>query len=281
MPKTSPLAAFLKGSVNVSNSNSPGTSTNVRITRSSRRRQNNEVNETITVDNVELSGDRNNQSVVIMDVENSVLNDIRIDNVVEIIEEVQYQDNNTINLEDSVANRNDNNSTNNLVEVIEDGHSPDNDTINLEDSVALEVETQNDEEMNEGVASVSVVDLTEGQDFLQDFHASFSPPVTRRQLPSSDIINVIDLTDSPTPSTSSVLPNVSQPKSSSENQISGCSICLDTYVEIKDAGKTIVSTTCGHVFCDTCLKSSLKNNGSQCPVCRKKLRKGDYHPIYL
>jgi len=273
MPKTSPLAAFLKGSVNVSNTNAPGTSTNVRITRSSRRRQNNEVNETITVDNVELSGDRNNQSVVIMDVENSVLNDIRIDNVVEIIEEVQYQDNNTINLEDSVANRNENNSANNLVEVIEDGHSPDNDTINLEDSVALEAEAQNDE----GVASVSVVDLTDGQ----DFHASFSPPITRRQLPSSDIINVIDLTDSPTPSTSSVLPNVTQPKSSSANQISGCSICLDTYVEIKDAGKTIVSTTCGHVFCDTCLQSSLKNNGSQCPVCRKKLRKGDYHPIYL
>jgi len=189
---------------------------------------------------------------------------------------------NTINLEDSIAIRN-SNTTNVIMRIVEDNISADNNTINLEDSTAIEVdvETQDDEDEggNGGGGDNDVVDLTEGQDSQAPVSTSMISRTPRRQLPQLEDSNVIDLTNSPTPSSTS-LPTASSSRASS-SQLAGCSICLDTYVEIKDVGKTLMSTTCGHVFCSTCLESSLKNNGNTCPVCRKRLKNGDYHPLYL
>jgi len=199
---------------------------------------------------------------------------------------------NTINLEDSIAIRN-SNTTNVIMRIVEDNISADNNTINLEDSTAIEedVETQDDEGGNGGGGDSDVVDLTDGQDSQAPVATSMNSRTPRRQLPQLEDSNVIDLTNSPTPSSSS-LPTASSSRASS-SQLAGCSICLDTYVEIKDVGKTLMSTTCGHVFCSTCLESSLKNNvttfwgfwiqnnGNTCPVCRKRLKNGDYHPLYL
>ena len=61
-----------------------------------------------------------------------------------------------------------------------------------------------------------------------------------------------------------------------------CSICLETFKDLKKAGEDIVSTTCGHVFCYTCLSSSLSTNDKKCPVCRNMLpTKNHWHKIFI
>lgn len=64
--------------------------------------------------------------------------------------------------------------------------------------------------------------------------------------------------------------------SSIDNQL--CPLCLETYREIKKKGQTLVSTTCGHVFCKKCANQCLNSN---CPTCRKKLTVRSIHPLYL
>jgi len=313
MPRPRPTK---KVSVNVANINVRGNSTNanMRITRSRRvhdtentlnnesvlildggspvensdvsiniRNEVNSINNDVQI--VEENPSRENNTINLDDAMINVTgNDIRNDDNsnVEIIENEDdlNPDNNTINLEDSTAIRN-SNTTNVIMRIVEDNISADNNTINLEDSTAIEedVETQNDEGGNGGGGDSDVVDLTDGQDSQAPVSTSMNSRTPRRQLPQLEDSNVIDLTNSPTPSSSS-LPTASSSRASS-SQLAGCSICLDTYVEIKDVGKTLMSTTCGHVFCSTCLESSLKNNGNTCPVCRKRLKNGDYHPLYL
>lgn len=59
-----------------------------------------------------------------------------------------------------------------------------------------------------------------------------------------------------------------------------CPVCMDSYFEIVDSGRLLVSTRCGHVFCSLCLRDAL-NHSHSCPICRKKLHKGQYHPLHL
>lgn len=59
-----------------------------------------------------------------------------------------------------------------------------------------------------------------------------------------------------------------------------CPVCMDSYFEIVDSGRLLVSTRCGHVFCSLCLRDAL-NHSHSCPICRKKLPKGHYHPLHI
>ncbi|XP_028809287.1 E3 ubiquitin-protein ligase RNF4 [Denticeps clupeoides] len=59
-----------------------------------------------------------------------------------------------------------------------------------------------------------------------------------------------------------------------------CPICMDSYSEVIDSGRLMVSTKCGHLFCSQCLRDSLSHVHS-CPTCRKKLTHKQYHPIYI
>lgn len=59
-----------------------------------------------------------------------------------------------------------------------------------------------------------------------------------------------------------------------------CPICMDSYSEIVNSRRLLVSTRCGHVFCSLCLRDAL-NQTNSCPICRKKLPKGHYHPLHL
>lgn len=55
-----------------------------------------------------------------------------------------------------------------------------------------------------------------------------------------------------------------------------CPICLDSSMK-----KKMVSTKCGHIHCEDCLKLSLQAN-KKCPVCRKALTgKDPFHPIFF
>uniref|UniRef100_A0A674H5F3 RING-type domain-containing protein n=1 Tax=Taeniopygia guttata TaxID=59729 RepID=A0A674H5F3_TAEGU len=59
-----------------------------------------------------------------------------------------------------------------------------------------------------------------------------------------------------------------------------CPICMDSYSEIMQSGRLIVTTLCGHVFCSECLPVALEILG-RCPTCRMDLTPDLYHPIYI
>ncbi|KAK6186064.1 hypothetical protein SNE40_008171 [Patella caerulea] len=59
-----------------------------------------------------------------------------------------------------------------------------------------------------------------------------------------------------------------------------CPICMDDDRQIKRTGRQLTSTVCGHIFCSTCIKQSLRSFHT-CPSCRKSLRVNQIHPIFL
>ncbi|RWW74616.1 hypothetical protein BHE74_00017444 [Ensete ventricosum] len=52
-----------------------------------------------------------------------------------------------------------------------------------------------------------------------------------------------------------------------------CSICMDTLAEPS-------STICGHIFCSSCIKASVKSH-KKCPTCQRKLSMSNFHRVYL
>lgn len=62
-----------------------------------------------------------------------------------------------------------------------------------------------------------------------------------------------------------------------------CPVCLDALSEVKAAGRQVMATTCGHVFCEECLSSVLRGSaGSRnCPTCRKKISSRSVHPLFI
>ena len=70
------------------------------------------------------------------------------------------------------------------------------------------------------------------------------------------------------------------PPPSAPDGVPSCGICMDTVPEIKRARKAMVSTNCGHMFCETCLKDAMRRQ-KLCPTCRKKLTAKNYRPLFL
>ncbi|XP_061832798.1 E3 ubiquitin-protein ligase RNF4 [Nerophis lumbriciformis] len=59
-----------------------------------------------------------------------------------------------------------------------------------------------------------------------------------------------------------------------------CPVCMDSYSEMVDSGRLVVSTKCGHVFCSQCIRDALSRSHT-CPTCRKRLTPRQYHPLYI
>ena len=70
------------------------------------------------------------------------------------------------------------------------------------------------------------------------------------------------------------------PSESPSSQGISCPICMDSKRQFTESGRTLVSTKCGHVFCDACIKQSIKMN-HKCPTCSTRLTLKQYHRIYL
>ncbi|XP_071947234.1 E3 ubiquitin-protein ligase RNF4-like [Antedon mediterranea] len=58
-----------------------------------------------------------------------------------------------------------------------------------------------------------------------------------------------------------------------------CPVCMESERMIKRQ-RQLVSTVCGHIFCNVCIVNSIKNQ-HKCPTCRKKLTLKQFHPIFL
>ncbi|KAM0904420.1 hypothetical protein ACQ4PT_018015 [Festuca glaucescens] len=52
-----------------------------------------------------------------------------------------------------------------------------------------------------------------------------------------------------------------------------CPVCMNELVNAS-------STTCGHIFCQTCIRASIHAQ-SKCPTCRRTLSLSDFHRVYL
>lgn len=74
-------------------------------------------------------------------------------------------------------------------------------------------------------------------------------------------------------------PSRPQPPPSPPNALK-CPICIETYVAVKQRGFKIVTTKCGHIFCDFCLKKALSANGRKCPKCRKNVPRAGIIEIF-
>jgi len=60
-----------------------------------------------------------------------------------------------------------------------------------------------------------------------------------------------------------------------------CPVCMDSFVEINRGGiRHIVSTNCGHLFCNDCMKKAMNANFG-CPKCRSKATPKDIRKIYM
>ncbi|XP_067657304.1 E3 ubiquitin-protein ligase RNF4-like [Haliotis asinina] len=59
-----------------------------------------------------------------------------------------------------------------------------------------------------------------------------------------------------------------------------CPICMDDDKQIRRSGRQIMSTTCGHLFCDECIGQAIRAQHC-CPTCRKRLTHRQTHPLFL
>merc|ERR1712059_204113 len=60
-----------------------------------------------------------------------------------------------------------------------------------------------------------------------------------------------------------------------------CPVCLDPLADLKKSGVSAMATTCGHIFCSTCLPASLVAGAGRCPTCRHPISKKDYHKLFI
>lgn len=59
-----------------------------------------------------------------------------------------------------------------------------------------------------------------------------------------------------------------------------CPICFDDIASIQKNDRQLVSTVCGHIFCNTCIQEAIRTHHC-CPNCRKRLTKKQFHPIFI
>ncbi|CDQ69425.1 unnamed protein product [Oncorhynchus mykiss] len=127
----------------------------------------------------------------------------------------------------------------------------------------------------------SFVDLTNNNDSIVVVDEG---PKRRRDwesyvLSSDEEEAAVIVPDSPATAPLSTAPEPSSTARSTPTTIS-CPICMDMFGEIIDGGRTLVSSQCGHLFCNTCIRDSLAKSQT-CPTCRKKLNHQQYHQIYI
>ncbi len=105
-----------------------------------------------------------------------------------------------------------------------------------------------------------------------------SPPSATPSLPgvTASLSGATPSLPSATPSTS---PRSTTSLSPGSSDIA-CPICMDSKRTFTAAGRVLVTTTCGHIFCDGCIRKSIQLM-HRCPTCSKKLTLKQYHKIFI
>ncbi|XP_071369007.1 E3 ubiquitin-protein ligase RNF4 isoform X1 [Centroberyx affinis] len=155
--------------------------------------------------------------------------------------------------------------------------APPTETIDVLDNTAASAEDVVDLTC-EGLEPAAVVDLTNNDSVV----VVDEGPQSRRETSSESYVVSSDEEEESTTVLNAALLSSLQASSrarATPGTIS-CPVCMDSYTEIVDTGRLVVSTKCGHVFCSQCLRDSLSRSHT-CPTCRKKLTHRQYHPIYI
>ncbi|XP_077992640.1 E3 ubiquitin-protein ligase RNF4-like [Glandiceps talaboti] len=66
----------------------------------------------------------------------------------------------------------------------------------------------------------------------------------------------------------------------SPKRVITCPICMDDEKQIKANKRQLMSTVCGHIFCNKCIRGAVQTQ-HKCPTCRKKLSMRQFHPIFI
>uniref|UniRef100_A0A3B4YFC1 Ring finger protein 4 n=1 Tax=Seriola lalandi dorsalis TaxID=1841481 RepID=A0A3B4YFC1_SERLL len=125
-------------------------------------------------------------------------------------------------------------------------------------------------------SEAAVVDLTNNDSVLV---TTFISPQNRRVPTGESYIVSSDEDEDTSPVLNAAIVSSVHTSRSTPGTIS-CPVCLDSYSEIVDSGRLVVSTKCGHVFCSQCLRDALTSSHT-CPNCRKRLTHRQYHPLYI
>lgn len=150
-------------------------------------------------------------------------------------------------------------------------------------------------DQKQAMARNSVVDLTADSDKEELTVVDLTSPIEKdskvwRRLheiraaaivvPEADGNDVIIIP--PTPPTPSVTSHHHHPppKSPSSSHGISCPICMESSKTFTATGRTLVTTKCGHLFCDICIKRSIQLM-HKCPTCFTKLTVKQYHRIYI
>ena len=59
-----------------------------------------------------------------------------------------------------------------------------------------------------------------------------------------------------------------------------CPVCMDRASVFESTGRKLVTTNCGHIFCDECIRQAISSL-HKCPVCNKKLTLRSYHRLFI
>lgn len=112
------------------------------------------------------------------------------------------------------------------------------------------------------------IDVVELIDSGEESDLDLIEPCRKRRRPTSDKSTQVlpsrrppDITPRP-------------PPPSPDNSLK-CPICLETFKNIiKRNISKCVTTKCGHLFCENCLKKAFVENGRKCPKCRTNMPRG-------
>nr|ACQ58295.1 RING finger protein 4 [Anoplopoma fimbria] len=127
-------------------------------------------------------------------------------------------------------------------------------------------------------SEAAVVDLTNNDSVLL---VDEGPQNERVPTGESYVVSSDEDEDTPPVLNAAIMSSVQTNSSSRSTPVTiSCPVCLDSYSEIVESGRLVVSTICGHVFCSQCLRDALKSSHT-CPTCRKRLTHRQYHPLYI
>ncbi|XP_070769562.1 E3 ubiquitin-protein ligase RNF4 [Enoplosus armatus] len=168
------------------------------------------------------------------------------------------------------------NRTANVSRVSDGDPAPPTETIDVMDNTENSVEEVVDLTC-EG-AEAAVVDLTNNDSVLL---VDEGPQNRRVTTGESYVVSSDEDEDTPPVLNAAVMSSLHTNSSSrSTPGTISCPVCLDSYSEIVESGRLVVSTKCGHVFCSQCLRDALTSSHT-CPTCRKRLTHRQYHPLYI
>nr|XP_057914338.1 RING finger protein 4 [Doryrhamphus excisus] len=122
-----------------------------------------------------------------------------------------------------------------------------------------------------------VVDLTNNDSVLL---VDEGPHNRRHTSGESYVVSSDEEDTTPVPSASTLSSLQAQSSARWTPGTISCPVCMDSYSEMVDSGRLVVSTKCGHVFCSQCLRDALSRSHT-CPTCRKRLTPRQYHPLYI